>query len=148
MLLKNECKVCHSVHIKLTFDDYSIKEFDIYESDYVRVEYRRNGCKETVTGEIVDIIPYIVSNRMCTFNRKESALIKIDASKEYKAEVVAIDISDIIDITRLIPTHCCCCHCGTKSDENPSEEDTTEPPENEDSSIEEGDEVENGQEEA
>ena len=131
MLLRNESKVYHSVHIKLVFDDASAKELDIYKTDYVRVDYRKNGCKESVTGAIVDIIPYIKSKCTCD-DRRESALIKVDASKDFNSDIAVFDIGDIIDITKLTPVHCCCCQCGNKNDN---------------SSDDKGDEV-NGQEEA
>ena len=123
MLLRNESKVLHSVHIKLVFDDMKMKELDIYETDYVRVDYRKNGCKESVTGSIIDIIPYVKSKCRCDFDRKESAIIKVDASKEFNSEVVAFDISDIIDITKLIPVHCCHCCCGHETSDNDNKGD-------------------------
>jgi hypothetical protein len=131
MLLRNESKVCNWIRVKLIFDDNSIKELDIHESDYVHVVYRKNGCKESVIGAVVDINPYI---RKCACNNKKiSAIIKVDASKEFNCEVVSFDMNDIIDITKLIPTKCCCCHCGNIEADN--------------SSDDKGDEV-NGQEEA
>ena len=131
MLIRNESKVCNWIRIKLVFDDDSIKELDIHETDYVHVEYRKNGCKKSVTGAIVAINPYM---KKCACNNKIlSAIIKVDASKEFNCDVVSFDMNDIIDITKLIPTKCCCCKCGEV--------------EVDDSSDDKGDEID-GQEEA
>lgn len=134
MLLRNESRVKHSIDIKLVFDDNTIKELEIHESDCVHVSYRRNGCLKCGVGVIREIKPYI--RKFCC-EIIESATIILDMSEENNAHIEKIDLDDIVDIDIVYP--CCCqipdinnpqkpqCNCGSNECKCNKE---SEPPKN------------------
>ena len=132
MLLRNKSKVNHSIHIDLVFDDNKRKQLDIHEFDYIRVIYKHNDCKKHAIGRVKEIRPYLRS-KCCSNQCEESAIIIMDCSEYFEAEVIKFDIKDIIDIMKLTPEYCCCnWDQDSKHVEPPVEEE----------------EVEDGQEEA
>lgn len=107
MLLRNESRLKHIIHIKLVFDDKSVKELDLLEGDYVQVSYRKDCCMKNRVGVIKKIVPY--HDWKC--RHRELAMITLDMSTDLHCEVDTFSIADIIDITQITPVDCKCCCC-------------------------------------
>ena len=103
MLLRNESKVKYSIQIRLIFDDDRRRNLEIQVGDKIQVSYRRNGRIKCDIGIIKEIKPYIHSKRW-HFSKKESAIIIVDMSEENVAMLEKIDMYDIIDIRKILPT--------------------------------------------
>lgn len=98
MLLRNESRVQHSIHIRLIFDDNKKRELDITEGDLVQVSYRKNHRINCGVGIIRDIKTYAPARRKENFCMRESAIITLDMSEDHVCCVDKFDMFDIIDI--------------------------------------------------
>ena len=98
MLLRNESRISHIIHIKLVFDDNTQRELDIQVNDCVQVSYRKNGCLRQGVGVIRKIQHINISAKSPGFCNRESAIITLDMSEDHVCCVDKIDIYDIVDI--------------------------------------------------
>lgn len=127
MLLRNESTIEHFVHLRLAYDDCTIKELNLFEGDCVKIKYIKDGCCKCTTGIVKRILPYNTRRTPCKC-RKESAMITIDSSEDFNYSIDEFDTQDIIDIEK-VDTCCHCCYHNMPEPIPPVEEETpVEPP--------------------
>lgn len=100
MLLRNESRIRHSISVKLVFDDDRVRELEINEGDYIQISYKKNGHVACGVGTVRDIKTYVYTKKW-PFCKRESAIITLDMSEDYKCCVDKIDMYDIIDVRQV-----------------------------------------------
>ena len=91
MLLSKSYDVLTSIHLKLVFDDESVKDNIISLNDVINVVYNKDGRRRTMEGYVT---------RICVDNicQKRSWYIIVDASTYGRNNVDRILIENIIDL--------------------------------------------------
>lgn len=89
MLMKIDCEVIKSIKVKLTFDNKEEKITVIGINDIVRIEYNKNGCRNTVIGKVTDIV--------VNGSDPKGWYITVDSSDDFESKLVNFTASNILD---------------------------------------------------